>query len=217
MILNNQNYRKFRKGIGKYSLCEKYKNLTGAWYAPSFIDWTKQGFDWLEKLEIGAKLAISFRIQPLNVIKQILVMALASASEQTLNYHHELRRFLLNREAQYLPPKYLVHTYFNKDSQPRFASDMVITKIDSGSMSYVEAEIALPSFGYSITKSIKKRPSIPEIEELCDIIWLSNFESHITETVYLKISLRETHEPFPLDYRTKKEVDEHHRKMGIKK
>lgn len=80
---------------------------------------------------------LPYYIKPLNVIKQVLVMALAMSSEKTLNYHRELRMFVLNKEQKYLPPKYRVHVYFNTNGQPRFVSDMAIMRIDTGSSSYV--------------------------------------------------------------------------------
>jgi hypothetical protein len=214
-LMSNRRNSKFRQGIGKYSLCEKCNNLTGAWYGTSFVSWTRQGFEWISKLEAGTKISLPFHIQPLNVVKQVLVMALAMTSEHTLDYHYELRRFLLNKDTKYLPPKYLVHVYFNRNGEPRFASDMVISKVDNNSMSYVEAEVALPPFGYCVTKSIKNTLSIAQNEGLSDITWFSQFDYNIWTTVYLEIPLRETNEPFPLDYRTKEEVDEHHRKMGV--
>jgi len=42
-------------------------------------------------------------------------MMLAMSLEATLNYHRELRRFVLNKEQKYLPPKYRVYAYFNVD------------------------------------------------------------------------------------------------------
>ena len=117
-LLAGRSRSKFRGGIGKNTLCERCNNLTGRWYGGAFADWSKQGLELFDKFGRQPPLALPFYIRPLNVIKQITVMALAMAAEQTQNYHYELRRFVLNKEQRYLPPKYNVHAYFNMNGQP---------------------------------------------------------------------------------------------------
>jgi hypothetical protein len=147
-LLQCHSHTKFRRGIGKHSLCEDCNSNTGGWYGDAFVDWTRQGLEWFEKLGDKGLFSLPYYIKPLNVIKQTLVMALAMSSVHTLNYHRELRLFVLNKERKYLPPKYQVYVYFNVDGQPRFASDVAIMRADTGSGSFVEAEVSLPPFGY---------------------------------------------------------------------
>lgn len=216
-MLNNRPHSRFRKGMGLHSLCEQCNNLTGSWYGGAFVRWTQQGMEWLDKLGAEPSISIPFHIKPLNVIKQILVMAIALSSEKTLTYHDELRRFLLNKEQNYLPPKYNVHVYFNRDGKPRFASDMVIANVKTGGGNYVEAEVALPPFGYCVTKPVRGMQSLATQQKLYDISWFADYAYNVWIPVYLRLPLRETHEPMPLDYRTHKEVEEHHERMGINK
>ena len=216
-MLEDKSHSKFRRGIGRYSLCERCNNLTGAWYGAAFVEWVQQGMDWLGKLGTETQISIPFYVKPLNVIKQILVMAMAMASEQTLDYHYELRRILLNKEERYLPPKYNVHIYFNQNGQPRFASDMVVTRFDTGAGSYIEAEVAIPPFGYCISKPVRNMKSLANEQRLCDITWFAQFDYDIWTQVWLSIPMRETVEPLPLDYRSEEEVDDHYQKMGITK
>jgi len=212
-MLEGRGSQKFRRGIGKYSLCEDCNKKTGRWYGAAFVDWTRQGLEWFDKLGDKSLFILPYNIRPLRVVKQTLIMALAMCSERTLDYHAELRKFVLNREQKYIPPKYRVYVYFNGDGQPRFASDMVIVKADSGSGSYVEAEVALPPFGYCISKPIKNMKSLAEYQGLYDITWFGEYDYNDLVSVHLRLPARDTHEPFPLDYRSKEEVESHHKKI----
>ena len=146
-LLQSHSHTKFRQGIGKQSFCITCNSNTGAWYGNAFADWSRQGLEWFDKLGDKSLSSLPYSIKPLNVIKQIMVMALAMSSEQSLAYHQELRHFVLNKYEQFLPPKYRVFVYFNLSGQPRFASGMAIMHVETNSGDYVEAEVSLPPFG----------------------------------------------------------------------
>ncbi len=208
-LLRGRSHSKFRKGIGNYSLCQSCNNLTGSWYGEAFVDWTRQGLVWFDKLGDKSLLSLPYYIKPLQVIKQTLVMALAMTSARTLNYHQDLRHFVMNKKQQYLPPKYQVYTYFNVDGSPRFVSDIAVIKLDSGSANYVEAEISLPPFGYCISKTVKNLKSLAKHQGLYEISWFSKYRYNDWSPVHLRIPAQETYEPLPLDYRTKEEIQSH--------
>lgn len=90
---------------------------------------------------------------------------------------------------------------------------MAIMKIDSGSGSYVEAEVTMPPFGYCVTKPIKDQKSLPDYHKLYDLTWFATFDYNVWTRVHLRLPMLETHAPLPLDYRTKAEVDEHYRQL----
>lgn len=205
---SNRKYSRFRRGLGKHSLCIDCNRKTGGWYGKAFVSWTRQGMNWLEKLGQEPHVDLPFNIYPLNVVKQVLVMAIAMSSHQTMSYHYDLRRFLLNPEQKYLPTKYSVFTYFNRDGTPRFASDMVVTNVKKGAGSYVETEVALPPFGYCVSKPVKAMKSLAVEQGLYDITWFAEFDYNFWTTIYLRAPLKETHQAFPLDYRTKDEVED---------
>lgn len=196
--------QKFPRGMGKYSLCEQCNKSTGLWYGTEFAHWAEQGLNWFEKTNGQSSLYLPFYIRPLNVIKQILVMMVAMASEATLEYHNELRRFLLNREQKYLPPWYSVYVYFKTNSQPRFEAEQAIS--NDGSVSYIDAEIALPPFGYCVSSSRKGNNILATSKQLYNIGWFSRFDYNIWTQVQLRLPVLETNSPLPLDYRTKDEV-----------
>jgi hypothetical protein len=198
-----------QKGLGKNSLCENCNKLTGSWYGNEFVDWTKQGMEWLDKLQNkeSIDLQLPFYICPLNVLKQIMVMALAMSAEASLDYHSDLRTFVLSKQQRLFPKKYRVHVYFQKDGQPRFESGIGIMKIDSGHSNYVEAEVALPPFGYCVSKNIERSKSLVDYKGLYDITWFSEYRYDEWSSVYLKLPKLETHGPVPLDYRSKSEFE----------
>ncbi|MBN1564459.1 MAG: hypothetical protein JXA10_11510 [Anaerolineae bacterium] len=211
--------RKFRReGIGEHSLCPRCNSTTGGWYAPALINWARQGKVYIEKIEHGVPLYLLFKIQPLNVLKQILVMMIAMSSIDTKRYHDDLRYALLDRQSQAIPPKYRVFVYFNLEGgNPRFESGYVVAKKDGREfgVSYIDAEVALPPFGYHITSSLRDRKTIGESQGLCEITDFSHYRYNQIRQVFLKMPALETHEPFPLDYRSKSEVDDHYRRMGL--
>ena len=205
-----------QKGMGDYSLCESCNNNTGSWYGAAFVKWTQQGFEWFSKIGGASELNLPFRLMPLNVLKQILVMMLAMSTAERLNHLEEIRRFVLNKEQKHLPPYLRIYTYFNLSSKPRFSSGVAVTRIDLGETVFVDAEVALPPFGYVVVSSFKpKSRMLPDMLDLYDITWFSEFDYNIWTSVFLRLPAKETHEAFPLDYRTKTEVEEHYRQNNI--
>jgi len=214
---SGRKYSKFRNGITRQSICESCNNLTGAWYGTAFVEWTRQGYVWLEKLENRNALLLPYNIMPLNVIKQIVVMMLAMSSFHKHICQDDLRRFAFNRTQKYLPPNFRIYMYFNKGGKPRFTDqELVIFRADLGAIDYVNAEIALPPFGYCVTSTSRKGiKSLAEHQGLYDITRFAHFDYNVWTTVYLTLPIRETHEPFPLDYRHDAEVKEHLRQNRI--
>jgi hypothetical protein len=213
-LLDNRKYSKFRRGLGRYTLCERCNNLTGAWYGASFVAWTKQGFEWFDKIGAESAINLPYYIQPLNVLKQVVSMALAMSPKASLKYNREVRGFVLNKTERYLPPRYRVHVYFNMHGQPRFASGMAITRVgDEGGSNYVEAEVALPPFGYCVTTPVGTNRSLADSAGLYEITWFSSYSFGEWTRIHLRIPTRETHEALPLDYRSRPEVDEHRQKV----
>ncbi len=62
-MLEGHKNKHFRKGMGEYSLCEKCNNTTGGWYGEAFVDWTRQGLDWFDKLGDRSFLSLPYYIK----------------------------------------------------------------------------------------------------------------------------------------------------------
>lgn len=95
------------------------------------------------------------QIRPLNVIKQVLVRALALGGVETIRHSASLRKFVMNPGEEYLPIHDKVYVYHSIKRQPRLKAGMVIMNVETGSSSYVRAEIALPPFGYTVSDTLK--------------------------------------------------------------
>src|SRR5690349_12506408 len=63
--LSGQKHSIFQGGIQKTTLCESCNNKTGNWYAKAFVEWSKQGFIFLDKIESNLPLELPFDIMPL--------------------------------------------------------------------------------------------------------------------------------------------------------
>lgn len=204
--LQGRGRSKFRRGLGKHSLCERCNNRTGDWYGPAYAEWARQGFEWLDYLGEGASIQIPFQIMPLNVLKQIATMLLAMTHEGSIPYHEELRRFALNKQQKYLSPIYNIYAYLTS-SGPRFEGGSGIFNFNTGAFDYVDAEIALPPFGYCLTSTRRRRgPSLASQQGLCHIDFFAQFDYNIWTTVFLRPPLVHVRSPFPLDYRSEEEI-----------
>lgn len=197
-----------QNGMKQHSLCAGCNNSTGSWYGPAFIEWTREGKELLDKLKVPDMFYLPFHLKPLNVVKQTIVMALALLEDDRIEYYDELRRFILNKSQKYLPDELRVYVYLTRSPTPRFANvEGVIFQRDTGAIEYVNAEIALPPFGYCITSTHRKgQKTLAEHKGLCDISWFSEFDYNAWTTIYLNLPLKAVSTPFPLDYRTEEEV-----------
>ena len=106
-----------QKGQGDYTLCPSCNNNTGSWYGDSFIVWCYQAMDFLqltlendsqETLQLGQQ---TYNIYPLRVLKQIISMFFSVSGKNFHSRHEGLVKFILNKEAKYLPPKYRFFIY----------------------------------------------------------------------------------------------------------
>jgi hypothetical protein len=206
--LSNRSHSKFRRGLGKYSLCESCNKRTGAWYGEAFVAWTKQGFEWFDKVAGEKLISLPYYIKPLNVLKQVLVMALAMSGERSISFQEQLRKYLLNPKERDIPSDYKVFTYFNMEGQLRFASEIAILDTTGEGSEIIQAEVALPPFGYCITRPTENRKSLAESKKLFEITWFSGFRYDEWVNVHLRVPTRDTHFPSPLDYRNENGVEE---------
>ena len=209
-MLEGRKKTKFHRGMGKDTLCEDCNKLTGAWYGKAFVDWSRQGFTWFDRVQNTEIPYLTFHIKPLNVLKQVFIMSMAMIADESLSYHKELVAFLLDRHSTTLPTKYRAYVYFSAAGSPRFATGMAIMRTDINSIDYVDAEVSRPPFGYCVTSSTKReKKSLAESQGLCNITGFANYDFNEKTTIHLHIPFRETHEPLPLDYRSAEEVKKH--------
>lgn len=190
--------RESRKGFGKYSLCEKCNNLTGAWYGTKYIDWAYQGTRFMGN---SGSIAVPFHIFPGSIAKQVIAMFATINGSGFFRRHPELTRYVLDKDATGLPSKFRLFCYFtSRNAQSYRASGITaVMKLGSGGPS-IFSEMSFVPFGYVL--SIDSPP--PE-EGLFDISFFFDHKAGAYRDVHLPIPTRETHSYFPADYRTEKE------------
>jgi hypothetical protein len=207
-LVDGRGRTKFRQGLGAYTLCVRCNNLTGAWYGSAFAEWTRQGLEGLDKLRASGQQSIllPYYVRPLNVVKQIVIMALALGAVPTIAPSAALRRFVLNREERYLPTSDKLYVYHSVGGQPRLAAGMAVLNIETGSASYVRGEVALPPFGYLVSDPLPQKPDLGAAEGLCEITWFADYAYDEYAALYLRIPGMETNGPVPVDYRTREQM-----------
>lgn len=87
-----------QRGAGRHSLCGKCNNDTGAWYGTPYVDFARQAMVLLHRSDGKMSLAYPYRIFPLRVLKQIVVMFFSACGHGLRKAHPELVKFVLDRE-----------------------------------------------------------------------------------------------------------------------
>lgn len=210
-------YKTSKNGMKQWSLCAECNKSTGHDYVPAFTEWTNQAYSWLEKLNEWSGIPLRYEIQPLNVLKQILLMRLAWLPTENLSRYREWQEYIQDRESKKLPANVRIYAYFNQNKQPRIVDvDMEVMRVDINALDFVEFELALRPLGYCITlNDTKGSKSLAREQGLTDITWFSELTYKEKKEIYLELPLKEAHISFPLEYRTKLEIDEHNHNYGI--
>ena len=187
-------------GIGFYTLCAKCNNNTGSWYGKYFIDWCYQGIDVL--IRSGGKPSLIYLnyLFPLPIIKQIITMFFSVNPCSFGKVNTELVRFILNKEAKYLPPKYNFFAYYNTSNKFRYQGTCCKGNFFSGKYCLL-SEINYPPFGYVMTID-----SEPPDDRLFEITNFSRFSYNEFKVMDIKMPVLPIHTAMPGDYRTKEEI-----------
>lgn len=84
------------RGFGGYTLCESCNSNTGKWYANDYADFAMQGLKIIKGYQNPALyIKGKYKIKPLNIIKQILVMFMSADKVGQYRSNKALVDFLL--------------------------------------------------------------------------------------------------------------------------
>jgi hypothetical protein len=191
---------KQQRGAGGFTLCDSCNSKTGSWYGDRFINWCCQAALLLERSEGKPTLLYPYYIYPLAVLKQIVSLFLSINNAQMQARHQELARFVLNREAQYLNPKYRFFVYYNIEGRPRMLPFAAKMNIFEGSGNYL-SEITYFPFGYVMTID-----SDPPDRRLLEITHFSRYGYSDLAAVSLQLPVLPTHVILHGDYRSREEI-----------
>lgn len=153
-------------GFGSYTLCKECNNNTGGWYAKDFADFTHQGMSIVNMEEnSGYVVRGTYRIKPLNVLKQILTMFMSADKMGYLQSQKDLVEFILDKNRVLMPKRFKVYLYSTLSDAKRMIGYCLVGSPGVGCQKW--SEINFQPFGYFLTID-----SEPAHEHLVDI---SNF------------------------------------------
>lgn len=193
-----------QRGKGGYTLCERCNNLTGHWYGSNYAAWAFQGAAYLVRSNGMLQLAYPYHLLPLRVIKQIVCMFFSINSPRFREAHPALERFVLNKEAKYLPPNIQIYAGYLLSDRSRAAGITGSLQLDESSgVSHLRtySEISFRPFSYIL--SIKSPP--PE-HPLLDISFFAQYGYDDFTTLQLPIPVLSVYTPFPGDFRSREAV-----------
>ena len=186
-------------GVGYNSFCKKCNSLLGTEYVPAYKRWATGGFQILKNKEFELHTYSIKEIEPQKILKQIISMFLAINGEWYLESYPELSNFVASKDSKELPDRYKVFCYLTRAENIRYMHHVVQGDFVTGKTINC-SEIAFPPYGYVLTID-----SEGQIQYLNNITEFKNLDKKIN----LNISMFQlsTYMPFPLDYRTKEQVE----------
>ena len=136
-----------QKGLGRYTLCNKCNNNTGAWYVRDYVDWVYQAAIILLHTSGKPTLFYQFRIFPLRVIKQIICMFFSANGPNFRDEHPGLVKFVLDKNENNLDPQIRIGCYYNPSQVSRQTGIAGVWRNFSRKI-HVISEISHFPFGY---------------------------------------------------------------------
>jgi len=98
------NKKKSPKGFGGYTLCQDCNNLTGSWYAESYIHLSNQICEAINQNPNTTKIEVECKLKPLNFFKQIICIMLCSdQATGVLREKINGKSFMLNKDENDFP------------------------------------------------------------------------------------------------------------------
>lgn len=198
--LDHLRYSIEQRGLGVDSLCGPCNSNTGARYGRAFTSWTRQGARALGFTRgPDSTLVFPFRLRPLRVVKQALLLFVSTCGPQFLSKHEELRVMLLTPEARGLPRYMRVFAYLVAE-RARVTGIMGALSLGAGRARAL-AEFAFPPFGYVLSFD-SERPDW----RLLDISFFADHSYDEQVTWSLPLTELSIYTPFVGDYRDRERV-----------
>ena len=195
--------RKHQKGSGKYSLCERCNNNTGNWYGSSYVDFAKQGMEFLMASRSVKEFYVPFRIKPLHVIKQVMCMFMSVNGPSFQSVQSELVRFILNKKTRHLPKHLKLLAFYSVSDRSRHSgvSGMIEGVGTQSWRAFTLSEFAFPPFGFVLTYN---SPS-PD-QRLIDISHFAEYNWSEERTLWIRMPVLPIYTFYPADYRSRDQV-----------
>lgn len=195
--------RQNQRGAGKYSLCTLCNNNTGSWYVPAYVEWAKQAQLHIELSH--TKSDVGFDIEPLPVIKQIIVMFASACGDSLLDAAPALRKFVLSPEERGMPTEVRVFAYLLSplSNSSRQSGISALLNLDTPASPQIFAEIAFPPLGYLLHPT----GTVPRDPRPFDISFMANAEFGERRRLHLPLPILEVNSILPSDFRSLGEIE----------
>jgi hypothetical protein len=193
--------KEMQGGTGSWSLCHDCNEFLGKNYVTAYHYWVKCGLQ-VVKSEGQVFDYIVQRIEPLKIIKQIFSMFISMEDEHCYERHKELCEFVRNPMLNELSEKYQIHIYLNKEGNVVYIPPLVTGNFRTGT-TILCSELTFIPYGYVL--SIGYNNPIPR---LANITGFKDYKlDEKVDITFHGINLLPNYLPFPLDYRTKEEIE----------
>ncbi|MBP9849020.1 MAG: hypothetical protein KBC58_06245 [Flavobacterium sp.] len=187
-------------GIGAYSFCIDCNGFLGSKYVRTYKEFAQIAMNIIQSNDPNAK-AYEFDISGLNLLKflkQITAIFIASNNNLFSKSYPELLRFVKEENLDELHEKFRFYMYLNNEGQNR-----------NGHIHYTNlygtvCDFTFPPFGFVL--SIDNPNRITKLNEITDFKYFEKFK--FVENIPIILNKYPTYYPFPLDFRTKEQLNE---------
>lgn len=190
--------RNFRAGMGADTLCASCNGKTGEWYGDAFAVYTQQALRYCDKVPGGNRVMLPFELEPLEVIKQILVTSIA-ASNFTPNCHRWLRNFINVPSAFGSIHPYRVYAYLNASPDVRWCEAASVLGTTEGILGLILSEVSMRPLGH-VVRVTQQGDGGLESRGLHDVSHWSEYPPRTRRTLYPQLQVLRPANPLPLQY-----------------
>lgn len=188
-------------GVGYYSLCNQCNNFLGLNYVNAYTSYSNSFIEFVRKKQFDNFQLTMHDFEAAKVLKQIASMFISLNSWKFSESHSELRKYILNPNAQDIPSRYRFFNYLKGDGDIRNTTLSVIGNIHNRN-TIMGSEIAFPPLGHVMTIDFEGK--LPYHFEITDFKKLGVDELITTD---INIYRLPTHIPLFLDYRSKEQIE----------
>lgn len=162
--------RKFQNGLVRRTLCGECNHRAGKHYVPAFAKWTRMAQYYHDRSRLNGSAILSIETYPLEVVKQIAVIALAMSEMHSALLPHfiELRRFAWDPERRGNLPRFRFFTYLNY-GDAQFDGYHCPMSMDQGVGPVIYCHVALQPLGYIVTTDHQWCMKWAVSKRLCDL------------------------------------------------
>jgi hypothetical protein len=196
--------RQQQKGSGANTLCPRCNSTTGSWYGRAYVNFARQGLEYLHAFRSASQLYLPFRIQPLRIAKQIICMFMSINGPNFESIQTELVRFVLNKHVRHLPSHTRLFAFYSAGDRSRSSgvSAMIQGFNTESQTGFVFSEVTFPPLGFVLTLN-----SSPPDDRLADVTYFADdFSYHEKRVLWLRLPVLPIYTFFPGDYRDRETV-----------